>query len=207
VRQGANGIDRAPGAASAGRDHPFPLRDAGRPGESLTRRERASLDAMRRPAAGPGRLEEWEHTRGGGLLFLVNVMSRLGFGDWLNRGGGPPDLALHVLAAIAARLRIADADPLWRLLESRQPAPPGRESAAAAWAQALRRRLRGARLDLRAIVVRDAQLWQTDTHADVRFALQQGDTRLRRAGLDIDPGWVPWFGRVVRFHYGGRIDA
>jgi hypothetical protein len=25
---------------------------------------------------------------------------------------------------------------------------------------------------------------------------------VRRAGLDLDPGWVPWFGRVVGFHYG-----
>jgi hypothetical protein len=25
--------------------------------------------------------------------------------------------------------------------------------------------------------------------------------RIRRAGLDIDPGWVPWLGRVVSFHY------
>ena len=207
VRQGATDIPIARGAAPAGRDHPVALLDGGRLGERLTRRENASLDAMRRPAPAPGPLDQWEHTRGGGLLFLLNVMTRLGFGDWLDRGGGPPDLALHVLAAIATRLRIADADPLWHLLESRQPLPPGRASAATAWAQALRRRLRRARLDLRAVAVRDAQLWQTGTHADVRFALQQGDIRLRRAGLDIDPGWVPWFGRVVRFHYGGRVDA
>jgi hypothetical protein len=24
---------------------------------------------------------------------------------------------------------------------------------------------------------------------------------VRRLGLDIDPGWLPWFGRVVAFHY------
>jgi len=24
---------------------------------------------------------------------------------------------------------------------------------------------------------------------------------VRRLGLDLDPGWLPWFGRVVRFHY------
>jgi hypothetical protein len=25
---------------------------------------------------------------------------------------------------------------------------------------------------------------------------------IRRAGLDINPGWVPWLGRVINFHYG-----
>jgi hypothetical protein len=24
---------------------------------------------------------------------------------------------------------------------------------------------------------------------------------VRRAGLDVDPGWLPWFGRVVNFHF------
>ena len=24
---------------------------------------------------------------------------------------------------------------------------------------------------------------------------------VRLAGLDINPGWLPWLGRVVQFHY------
>jgi len=27
------------------------------------------------------------------------------------------------------------------------------------------------------------------------------DIDIRRVGLDIDPGWVPWLGRTVTFHY------
>jgi hypothetical protein len=27
------------------------------------------------------------------------------------------------------------------------------------------------------------------------------DIEVRRAGLDLDPGWVPWLGRVVTFGY------
>lgn len=27
-------------------------------------------------------------------------------------------------------------------------------------------------------------------------------TELRLAGLDLNPGWVPWLGRVIHFHYG-----
>jgi len=25
---------------------------------------------------------------------------------------------------------------------------------------------------------------------------------VRRVALDVDPGWLPWLGCVVRFHYG-----
>jgi hypothetical protein len=41
----------------------------------------------------------------------------------------------------------------------------------------------------------------TSTHLDVFFALRDADIRVRRAGLDLDPGWLPWYGRVVLFHY------
>ncbi len=39
------------------------------------------------------------------------------------------------------------------------------------------------------------------THWDVMFDINRTDLRLRRVALDSDPGWVPWLGRVVRFHY------
>jgi len=41
----------------------------------------------------------------------------------------------------------------------------------------------------------------TPTHADMHFRLRDTDMRVRQLGLDIDPGWLPWFGRVVSFHY------
>jgi hypothetical protein len=37
---------------------------------------------------------------------------------------------------------------------------------------------------------------------DVHLELDQVDIDVRRAGLDLDPGWVPWLGTVVRFIYG-----
>jgi hypothetical protein len=36
----------------------------------------------------------------------------------------------------------------------------------------------------------------------VFFDLNGVSLAVRRGGLDLDPGWVPWFGRVVGFHYG-----
>lgn len=36
---------------------------------------------------------------------------------------------------------------------------------------------------------------------EVGFALDDVDLAVRRAGLDLDPGWVWWLGAVVRFRY------
>jgi hypothetical protein len=41
----------------------------------------------------------------------------------------------------------------------------------------------------------------TRTHVDVVLDVQHADVRLRRPGLDLDPGWLPWLGRVVTYHY------
>lgn len=36
---------------------------------------------------------------------------------------------------------------------------------------------------------------------EVHLDLDAVDVHVRRAGLDVDPGWVPWLGTVVRFRY------
>ena len=73
----------------------------------------------------------------------------------------------------------------------------------AAWLTACRRWLRRyARIGVASLVARPARLSLTPTHADVFFALSDVSLAVRRSGLDLDPGWVPWFGRVVSFHYG-----
>ena len=81
---------------------------------------------------------------------------------------------------------------------------PGRLDAEVveAWDVALRRWVRRyARMGLAELVLRPGRLTTTPTHLDVRFELGAADLRVRRAGLDLDPGWLPWFGRVVTFHY------
>lgn len=60
---------------------------------------------------------------------------------------------------------------------------------------------RHARLGLADLARRPGRIAATRTHLDVVFDVQQTDLRVRRLGLDVDPGWVPWLGRVVRFHY------
>lgn len=73
------------------------------------------------------------------------------------------------------------------------------------WARAVHRALRRhARIGLADLVRRPALLQSTPTHIDLRFDLRLVDLRIRRAGLDLDPGWLPWFGRVIGFHYERR---
>jgi hypothetical protein len=71
------------------------------------------------------------------------------------------------------------------------------------WRQRLRRHLRCRhRIGLEELVLRPGLVYSTATHLEVGFALTQVDLRIRCAGLDLDPGWLPWLGRVVTFRYG-----
>ena len=142
-------------------------------------------------------------------------------------------LVAHILKAIAARAGVADSDPVVLCLDpaetqfelspevladlSRRPeawpvgfAPTSRLCMEAndllrVWMVAVRRWCwRMGRLTLREIVHRKGRVWLTRTDVDITLPLDQADVRIRRIGLDIDPGWLPWFGdcgRVVRFHY------
>jgi len=51
------------------------------------------------------------------------------------------------------------------------------------------------------LVLRPGRLHLTRTHADLYLPMRAVDPVLRRGGWDIDPGWVPYLGRVIRFHY------
>jgi hypothetical protein len=47
----------------------------------------------------------------------------------------------------------------------------------------------------------DGHLIVTAAHVDLIFDLDDISLPLRLAGLDTDPGWLPAFGRVIRFHF------
>jgi len=49
---------------------------------------------------------------------------------------------------------------------------------------------------------RHARLIGDHSHLDIHLPMQAVDLAARRCGLDINPGWLPWLGRVVHFHYG-----
>lgn len=80
------------------------------------------------------------------------------------------------------------------------------DAQARVWLDAARRWLRReAGVGLASLVQRRGRVAATPTHVDVHFALAAADLRVRRAGLDADPGWHAGLRRAVAFHY-GRID-
>lgn len=141
--------------------------------------------------------------------FPVRLM--LGIGK---RAGLDPRDPLHMeLATIAARAAVVEGtgrtptpdwpDPVRVLLAQRPPSSvPGLPEDV--WVMAIRRWCRRhARMGLVSVVRRHGKFLASRTHLDVFFDLSQIDLRIRRSGLDIDPGWISWLGRVVGFHYLG----
>jgi hypothetical protein len=216
-------------------------------------------------------------TTAGGLLFLLNALDRIGYGEWLhgNDAWTDQDLARRLLRRALLRLRVPEDDPAWSVVShlsdseaplrfdapalwrADSPLPLARQGSARirlhagggglydatgrllltawqdeagasdgrdhrepagsresplvahvvdAWGIALGRWLRKvARIGVASIVLRPARIDVSPTHVDTLLDLAQADLRVRRAGLDLDPGWLPWFGRVVTFQYdGGR---
>jgi hypothetical protein len=167
--------------------------------------------------ASPWQLPDAAPTAAGGLLFLLSVLERVGFAKWLaERGTGEPEpevLAAQIFHRLLSRLRVDDDDPAWKLAlpaidvtgRAGLKPRPHETTLDELWLTSCRRSLRRhARIGLASLVLRPARLAITPTHVDVFFRLNAADVRIRRAGFDIDPGWVPWFARVVAFHYEER---
>jgi hypothetical protein len=51
------------------------------------------------------------------------------------------------------------------------------------------------------VALRHGEIAAEPGWVDVHLGFDQVDVGIRRAGLDVDPGWVPWLGMVVRFIY------
>jgi len=150
-----------------------------------------------------------ETTTFGGLLFVVSALQRLQFPRWLEDHPArlQDDFPTRLLLHLGKRIGLTDTDPLYTALATSLP-PQSPETAAdfseiaRSWIRQLRRWCRTeARLGLASLIRRPARLAATKTHLELFFPLSQVDLRIRRAGLDIDPGWVPWLGRVIYFHY------
>jgi hypothetical protein len=185
--------------------------------QAARRRAAHELPADALPPTAP----DWQPSGHAGLLLVLPALARLE----IAKADAEGDLCLCVLHRIADRLRIRKDDPIRQALpnplppsERREFAPPaawaglarlprridlGREDGLLAACQLVLARYlrRYARISLRRLVRRPALVHATRTHIDLRFDARWVDLDLRRAGLDLDPGWVPWLGRVVSFHY------
>jgi hypothetical protein len=150
----------------------------------------------------------WEHPRPtthAGFLFVVALLHQRGIANLLaNR----PDLTESgwledLLLRLARRLGIPKDDPTvaW-LAAPPTPLAPSSRALTAIWLRAIRGHVRHhAGKSLASVVHRRGAIVATRTHIDVLMRYSQVDIAIRRAGLDLDPGWLPWLGRVVQFHY------
>jgi hypothetical protein len=155
-----------------------------------------------------------ESTAFGGLLFAVPILSRLGIHRFLQ---GHPDLAHagfapRILLLIGQRVGMPPDDPWSRALQPKPHAPeetcPARDDHLQFWVRCVRKWCaRDKRISLPELIRRPARIRATPTHIDVAFAFQDLDLRVRRLGLDINPGWVPWLLRVITFHYFEGLNA
>lgn len=148
------------------------------------------------------------NTRQGGLLYLLNMLNRsemrglmLEYAEILPSGWAwlywlGQELQLDeddaLVDFIALQLGLDDSAKLARL-----PPLPAREQVLN-----LAERWYGKtgvwQPDLLALT---AQIQYSPSHIDLYAPMNAIRLPVRLAGLDINPGWLPWLGRVVSFHY------
>ena len=166
-------------------------------------------------------LRHHARTRFGGLLLLLNVVDELGLPDDI---AGHPDLSersfrwcLHRLGLTLISIEPDDAAALAFAGLSPdtpppsvnvEPATPREDTAIGAYATRIQDDLRD-RLDvaqsipaLMAFVChRHAEIVADPGWLEVRLSLDSVSVDIRRAGLDLNPGYLPWLGMVVNFVY------
>jgi hypothetical protein len=163
----------------------------------------------------PAEIRKRAVTRFVGLLFLLGPAGELGLPDEiLNRFPRRPFVwAMHQLAL--ALVPAAEDDPAvlafsGLLPDARPPAtleaPPSdaEREVLASFVAAIDARL-AELLEIRHpipfVCERQAEIVADPGWIEVRLSLRDVSTGIRRAGLDLDPGWIPWLGVVVRFVY------
>ena len=177
-----------------------------------------------RPLEVPGTDDDDLHrTSWAGLLFLLATAADAGIPDALLADEALRDHPLHwTLYHLGRRLVPArPEDPVLFAFSGTAPTahPPRPEPDPRAvealdrhtlrWARATARRLGEPGEDSDAdglevviqIVARPGALSVWPGWVEVHLPLDGIDVAVRRAGLDVDPGWVPWLGIVVTFRY------
>lgn len=184
------------------------------PGASLAPASESATSVPRRTSAA---------TAFGGLLFLLNLAPELGWPQrWLDdpvlAGGGMRQglyrLALDLVPAAGrhdpAVLAFAGLAPgSERPAAAREEPDPAYERALAAvrgeLIAALRARLADPLADDAALLAwlcrRRGEIRADPGWLELHLPLDAVRTGLRAAGLDLDPGWLPWLGLVIRFVY------
>jgi hypothetical protein len=203
---------RSRSAAGAEDDHASqPERAGADPGDTSASGSHP-VDAQRRRA--------W--TQAGGLLFVLNVLDDLELGAALaddeTLAERPLRWSLHRLALQLAPVGAEDPAALAFAGLAPDDDPPSLGETPPTDAELerivdyadrvvadLRDRLERpddpplALLD--AVCRRRAEIVADPGWIEARFSAEDADAELRRAALDLDPGWLPWLGAVVVFAY------
>lgn len=153
------------------------------------------------PETGEALLTAW-----GGTLFWLGRLADRSVLDELAR---QPQAVPQFLAALADRLEVPADDPVRRVLlgDGRieaAPAPLAERAAAlcaewAAWLDEAAPDLPPPRLAH--VCRRPGRLLIEPGWVELVLPLDGVETAIRRLGLDLDPGWLPWLGCVLRFRY------
>lgn len=168
-------------------------------------------------------------------LWQIGVEEGAALAAMLGRLGDPDDPAAQVLAAGYPRPpdpvpAVADwawtelsagllPRPAWGMAEDRVPAfdaalrgegPLSLASWGAGVHLAACEHLLGRRLSLktaRGLLRRPGQIVLTEQSVTVIQPVEAIDIDLRRAGLDADPGWLPWLGKTLSFRFVGGEEG
>lgn len=151
-----------------------------------------------------------------GALFWLRALQAPGVLDELlgpTTGEHQPDSRdplAHALRAVVRALGVPDDDPAQRAFTGGQlpegEPQPGVVDAARALVARWQDGLDAAAPELevprlRTVCKRPGMLRFEPGWIELHLPLDQVDTRLRRLGLDLDPGHLPWLGCVVRIRY------
>ncbi|MFN7937153.1 MAG: hypothetical protein U0R19_27765 [Bryobacteraceae bacterium] len=165
----------------------------------------------------PGSSTQGEIATGlAGVFFLINPLAHLGLlgieqpdSSWSATGWEQLELAARYFA-----LREHAGDPLWAALATLAGRDAGDALPVPKSPQPVDHPLQRLAEEVsrmisivepecvsQCVLQRSGRLFLTSSHVDVVMPLADVSLRIRKAGLDFDPGWVPALGRVVQFHY------
>ena len=136
----------------------------------------------------------------GGVLFLINALRRLDIEAVLEAAGAEAPSGWRLLHDLGVAFGLPKDEPMAAFLAAQDldtSVPPQLLATLIGRIEDVYRRDGPWPLPL----AQPARLWATETHLDVDLETKEIDLAIRLAGLDLDPGWVPWLGRVVTFHY------
>ena len=154
---------------------------------------------------------QWQSARWAGALFWLSRISTSDAFDWLDsQQDAPADGLRLLLRALAIELGVPEDDPAFAVFcggtaPQSEPPPAITEKAAdmavqwSNWLADAAPELPVPRLAT--VCRRNGRLRVEPGWIELHFPLAGVDTTIRRLGLDLDPGWLPWLGCVLRIHY------